>query len=182
MAKAKKMDAAGSSASKKESPSKKEPARKKAPAATAAAASEKLGATKKAATPKKPGKPEKAAGGAPSAPLIDTGLAAAAAAAMVANLGAAGLGGAATQGDATAGAASPSQRQESSTFRNLKQSLNKPASSGSLGGILGSGGGQKKFNQGFGGQKPSVPGSGGRNQTFGADVNRSGVPRRTGGG
>jgi hypothetical protein len=157
MAKAKKPESAG------------EPAPKKAPAA------------KKAAAPKKSGKPDTGSAGAPQAPLIDTGLAAAAAAAMVANLGAARLGAGQPQGTATPSAPSPSQRQESSTFRNLKEGLNKPAGGG-LGNILGPGGGQRKLNQGFGGQKPSVPGAAGRNQTFGADVNRSGVPRRTGGG
>ena len=60
--------------------------------------------------------------------------------------------------------------QESSGFKNLKESLNKP-SAGSLGGILGTAGGQKKFGAGFGGPKQTWPGAGGgRNQTFGADL------------
>ena len=47
----------------------------------------------------------------------------------------------------------------------------------SLGGTFGNIAGQKKSNLPMGGGKQV-----GRNQTFGADVNRAGVPRRTGGG
>jgi len=65
-------------------------------------------------------------------------------------------------------------RQESASFKQLKEGLNKPASS--VGNLLGAPAGQKKSNLPFGGQKQSF-----RNQTFGADVNRTGVPRRTGG-
>ena len=170
-----------------ESAAAEKPAAKKAaaPKKAAGAAASSQAAPKKPAAGKKSGKADKAApaAAAPQAPLIDTGLAAQAAAAMVANRFAAGLGAAQQPGDAPA---DPQQqpaaaaRPESSTFKNLKDSLNKPAGGGTLGGILGTGGGQRKFNQGFGGPKQSGPG-GGRNQTFGADVNRTGVPRRTGG-
>jgi hypothetical protein len=58
----------------------------------------------------------------------------------------------------------------------MKAGLNKPTAAGT-GGLLGNLPGYKKSNSSFG------PGNQvGRNQTFGADVNRTGVPRRTGGG
>ena len=99
------------------------------------------------------------------ASLVDTNLAAEAAAKRVV-AGLAPIG--------TSAAALP----ESTSFKNFKDSLNKPASSG-LSGILDrtAAPGQKKPNPSFHGGKQT-----GRNQTFGADVNRSGVPRRTGGG
>jgi hypothetical protein len=126
-------------------------------AAKAPAAKAKAPAAKKPASP----------GGA--APLIDTNLAASAAAAMILNR--AGTGGAAANASGQ-----PAAKKESSSFKNLKDSLNKPASQ-SLGGTFGNIAGQKKSNQPLGGGKQV-----GRNQTFGADVNRAGVPRRTGGG
>lgn len=94
-------------------------------------------------------------------PLIDTSFAAEAAAKMIANRGKA-------EG-AEAG------QKESDSFKQLKQSLNKPK--GTLTNpLLANVQGQKKGNQPFlGGQQV------GRNQTFGADVNRTGVPRRTSG-
>ena len=113
-------------------------------------------------------KPATAASGGAQAPLIDTNLAASAAASMVLNRAASGTGG-------QANAAQPAKK-ESAAFKSLKDSLNKPASGG-LGGTFGSIGAQKKSGQNFGGGKQV-----GRNQTFGADVNRAGVPRRTGGG
>jgi hypothetical protein len=149
---------------------KKAPAAKKAAAPTAAAAS--------AAAPAKAGgkkatasKSSKSSGpSAPSQrPLIDTDLAASAAAAMVANRNL--LGSAGSAGSAGAGA-----MKESSTFRQLKESLNNPAAS-NLDGILGAGTTQQKKSQGHGPDRQV-----GRNQTFGADVNRAGVPRRTSGG
>ena len=71
----------------------------------------------------------------------------------------------------SAGSAQP----ESSTFKNLKQGLAKPHLSG-LDGILNKSGpaDSKRSNLPFGGGKQV-----GHNQTFGADVNRAGVPRRT---
>jgi hypothetical protein len=86
---------------------------------------------------------------------------------MILNRAATGGTGAAAQGE---------QKKESASFKNLKDSLNKPTSGG-LGGNFGGIGAQKKSGQNFGGGKQV-----GRNQTFGADVNRAGVPRRTGGG
>ncbi|MGB7160796.1 MAG: hypothetical protein WBD40_22215 [Tepidisphaeraceae bacterium] len=124
---------------------------RKKPAAGAAPA-------KKAAA-KKPSAP------ATGAPLIDTNLAASAAAAMILNRAVTG-----------AGATTQPAKKESASFKNLKDSLSKPASQG-LGGSFGNIGAQKKSGQNFGGGKQV-----GRNQTFGADVNRTGVPRRTGGG
>jgi len=109
----------------------------------------------------------KAKSGEPTtAPLVDTNLAAEAAAKRVV----AGL--APTMG----GSALPVR--ESAAFKHLKDSLSKPASSG-LAGILDktAGPSQKQSNAPFHGGKQL-----GRNQTFGADVNRTGVPRRTGGG
>lgn len=167
MAKSKKQEPAGEAAPKKE------PAAKKAPGAKEPGA-------KKPAGGKKAAKADKAPAAAPQAPLIDTGLAAQAAASMIANRAVTGTvtgTGAAAPGDAPQQPAGGAQ--ESSTFKSLKEGLSKP-SVGGLGSILGTGGTSRKFNQGFGGPKPSVPG-GAKNQTFGADVNRAGVPRRTGG-
>jgi hypothetical protein len=174
MAKAKKQESAtahdkaakakaATPAAAKKAPTKKETA---AESKSAAAAAKKPAASRK---------PAASAGGKPLMPLIDTGLAAQTAAAMVARRVAGGTA-------PTGGPSEPSQ--ESSTFKNLKESLSKPTAGG-LGGILGTGSGQKKFSQQFGGggAKQGGPGGGGgRNQTFGADVNRAGVPRRTGGG
>lgn len=65
-------------------------------------------------------------------------------------------------------------KKETSTFKQLKESLAKPGGS-SLSNLLHAGGGPeaKKSNLPFGGGKQV-----GRNQTFGADVAKSGVPRR----
>jgi hypothetical protein len=114
-------------------------------------------------------KKQASSGAAPQAPMIDTNLAASAAAAMILNR-------AATSGAAPNASGQPAAKKESSSFKNLKDSLNKPASQ-SLGGTFGNIAGQKKSNLPLGGGKQV-----GRNQTFGADVNRAGVPRRTGGG
>jgi hypothetical protein len=112
-------------------------------------------------------------------PLIDTSLAAETAAKFVVNR--ALLGNAASR--VTAGAApaqsdapAADEKPESSAFKQLKAGLNKPSVQGP-GGILGGAGQNKKGNMPFAGGNQQV----GRNQTFGADVNRSGVPRRTGG-
>jgi hypothetical protein len=110
----------------------------------------------------------------PRAPIIDTNLAAAAAASMVVHRDIATTVAPAAPASGTAPAQPEPPRQESASFKQLKQGLNKPA--GSVGNLLGTPPGQKKSNLPFGGQKQSF-----RNQTFGADVNRSGVPRRTGG-
>ena len=122
--------------------------------------------------------------GAPSAqttgvPLIDTNLAAAAAAKMLISRAASGA--APSSGAAASAASTPSEtepagdKRETSAFKQLKQNLNKPQS-GNLGSVLGGPVTGKKGNTPFGGNQQVA-----RNQTFGADVNRSGVPRRTGG-
>jgi hypothetical protein len=80
----------------------------------------------------------------------------------------------ANKASATAGNKSQPQKKESSAFKQMKAGLNKPAS-GALGGAFGVGGQQqKKTTQNYGGGKQV-----GHNQTFGSDVNRAGVPRRT---
>ena len=65
---------------------------------------------------------------------------------------------------------------EDGSFKQLKESLLKPTVQGP-GGLLTPQVQHKKINTGFGGRNQV-----GHNQTFGADVNRSGVPRRTSGG
>lgn len=128
-------------------------AKPKAPAKKAASAP--------APKAKKAAKPSAASTGVP---LIDTSLAAQAAAKMVVNRDMLGSG-------------KPSgEKKESGSFKQLKESLLKPAVQGP-GGLLSPIGQQKKANTGFGGRNQV-----GHNQTFGADVNRSGVPRRTSGG
>ncbi len=124
-------------------------------------------ASKKAA----PRKTAKAAGpGQHSMPHVDTNLAAEAAAKMIAQRAIE------PPADAGAGAAPDPTRRESSAFKQMKQGLSKPGSQG-LGNLLGNSQNQKKSHVPFGGG-PQVR----RNQTFGADVSRSSVPRRTGGG
>ncbi|HEX4796629.1 MAG TPA: hypothetical protein VH370_22750 [Humisphaera sp.] len=115
--------------------------------------------------PKKPVRkaPEAKKPAAPGGmPLIDTGLAAQNAARLVAHRDE--LANVRTEG-----------AQESSAFKQLKESINKPAAHGPTS-FLQNTASQKKSSSPFGGSKQV-----GRNQTFGADVNRSGVPRRTGG-
>lgn len=131
---------------KSETPATKSPAGK-APVA------KKEPAKRPAAAAKKP---------APAAsPLIDTSMAANAAAAMIAGKVQLPSGG--------TGAA----RKESAAFKQLKAGLNKPAA-GALGGAFTPQGQQKKSIVPLGGPRQV-----GHNQTFGADVNRAGVPRRT---
>ena len=73
-------------------------------------------------------------------------------------------------------AAEGQPKKESSTFKHLKESLAKPHSQ-AVSNLLARSAppGSKKPFTGFGSKQV------GRNQTFGADVNRSGVPRRTAG-
>jgi hypothetical protein len=66
-------------------------------------------------------------------------------------------------------------KPESAAFKAMKEGLHKP-NTGGVGNLLGNVGGQQKSNLPFAGGKQV-----GKNQTFGADVNRAGVPRRTGG-
>ncbi len=131
---------------------------KKTETTTAAAKSE-------TAPKKKTAKSKPAA--ASQAPMINTSLAAESAAKMVG----AGFASAAGAPSATG------EQKESASFKHLKDSINKP-SSNVMSNLLDKTGGlnQKKSNLPFTGGKQV-----GRNQTFGADVNRSGVPRRTGG-
>jgi hypothetical protein len=95
-------------------------------------------------------------------PLVDPSHSAAAAAAMVGHK-------VAMPTPATGAKA------ESSTFRNLKESLSKP---NAIGGVLDklAPPTSKKSGMPFAGGKQV-----GHNQTYGADVNRRGVPRRTAG-
>ncbi len=106
----------------------------------------------------------------PPPPLIDTAKAAQTAAAMIAS---------GKSSMATAGTASTpdGSKAESSAFRQLKESMNKPHSA-ALGSVLDKTAmsGQKKSAAPFPGGKQV-----GHNQTFGADVSRRSVPRRTGG-
>jgi hypothetical protein len=94
-------------------------------------------------------------------PFIDTNLAASSAARMLLRKPAA--------------ADSVAPKKESGTFKNLKESLNNP-SLGSLDQFMGSTGPQRSNMPHQRDQQK------GHNQTFGADVNRTGVPRRTTGG
>ena len=157
---------------------KKQATTKTATTKAAEGSGEAKGAGKRATGAKAESK-KSSPGGLQGSPLIDTDLAAAAAASMVlsrATAGPATAGPAPTDGATGAGSPADSpDKRETSTFKQLKQNLSKPAGGG-LGGILGAAQAGKKTNQPFGGGKQV-----GRNQTFGADVNRSGVPRRTGG-
>ena len=116
----------------------------------------------KASAPKKKSaakKPQQASG----PPIIDTALAASNAAMMIGNKG------------AGSGAGNAPPRKESAAFKQLKEGLARPHSQ-VVGNLLDSTAGQKKSNLPFGGMKQV-----GRNQTYGADVTRSGVPRRNAG-
>jgi hypothetical protein len=100
-----------------------------------------------------------------SAPAINTAHAAESAAKLVA-------------AKVAVGTASATGGRESSGFKNLKDSLANPTSN-TVANFLdkSAGPGQKKSSlPHYGGKQV------GRNQTFGADVSRSSVPRRTGGG
>ncbi len=123
------------------------------------------------AAPKKAAaKARKAAPPAPTGtPMVDTTLAAQAAAKRLV----AGL---------APPMATPAAGKESASFKQLKQSVAHPAASG-LDSVLDktASAASRKPNTPFTGPRAGG-GSGGRNQTFGADVNRSGVPRRTSGG
>ena len=111
-------------------------------------------------------KKKSTAAAATTTPLIDTAQLAVAAAKFV--------GAKATITTNPAGAAA----KESAGFKQLRDSLNHPTAAGSMANVLNQAAGptNKKSNAPhFGGKQV------GRNQTFGADVNRTGVPRRTGG-
>jgi hypothetical protein len=109
---------------------------------------------------------------APGAPHIDTALAAQTAARFVG----------AKRTSTPPATPAAGEARESAAFKSLKQTVNQPVNSG-LSNILDKAGGstQRQQNQpAFGGYQSGR--TVGRNQTFGADVNRAGVPRRTGGG
>lgn len=130
----------------------------------AADAASKPAEAKKAPAKKSTAKLAKAATTATSSPLIDTSLAAQNAAKLVAQRD--------TLGEPREG----EQRQpESSAFKQLKENLNKPHSQAPAS-FLQKTAPHKKMNLPFGSLNQV-----GKGQTFGADVNRSGVPRRTGG-
>jgi hypothetical protein len=139
-------------AKKAENPARKPPTAKSETTAAAPAPA------KKASAP--------AGGAKPTAPAIDTSLAANTAAALIGNKRAKGSG-------SSAGGANATAKKESAAFKQLKAGLNKPAA-GAMGGAFGVAGQQKKSNLPHHGGKQI-----GHNQTFGADVNRAGVPRRT---
>jgi hypothetical protein len=94
--------------------------------------------------------------------LIDTSLAAATAAKMVAH-------------HTSAPTASTGEATESAAFKKLKEGLSKPSTQG-LSSFISNSAPTKKSGTPFGVQNQMK-----RGQTFGADVNRTGVPRRTGG-
>ncbi len=116
----------------------------------------KVEAAAPAATPATPKAPV-----TPAIPLVDTNLAARAAATMLVNR------------ESLAAAGKATGKPESGAFKQMKQGLNKPSTG--LTGAHGLPTDTKRRPQGFGGSQNV------RNQTFGADVNRTGVPRRTGG-
>ena len=151
----KKETAEGKDASKKEE-KKKAPAKAATKTETKASAARSSSAkTSTARTTKKSAPPSAPA----AAPLIDTSLAAEAAARMIANkalLDASNL------------------EKESGSFKQLKESINKPSSSG-IGNLLGGTPSQKKSNLPFGGANQV-----GHNQTT-SGFDRRNVPRRTGG-
>ena len=113
--------------------------------------------------------PAKSKGTGPAiAPQIDTALAAQTAAKMIG-------------AKLAVSPAATGEARESAAFKNLKQNLNQPHSA-ALSNLLDKTGGA-------GQRRPNLPAFGNtqanrnvsHNQTFGADVNRAGVPRRTGG-
>lgn len=135
------------------------PAAKKAAAkADAPAAAKPAKKAAKAAAKKQ----QPAAGGSP---IVDTGLAAATAARMLAHRAATG---------APAASAETSAGRESSSFQKLKNNLTNPAAG--LSNILGGETGQKKSHNAFGPNQQVN-----RGQNSGGGANRLGVPRRTSG-
>jgi hypothetical protein len=111
-------------------------------------------------------KPAKQAEASSSGIFVDTNLAAESAARLLA------------AGVSTKAPADAQPHTESSLFKQMKSGLANPAAQ-SMSNLLDKHGDptQKKSAAPFA-KGPQM----GRNQTFGADVNRAGVPRRTGGG
>lgn len=157
MAKSKKSESESSDKASKPAAKGAKASAEKAPAEKAPAKSAKKPAKGETKAEKK-----SAPSSTSASPQIDTNLAAQAAASMVRNRGASP-----TMGGTPA--------KESASFKAFKQGVNKPQLPG---GILGNALPQKKgaSNQPFAGGKQV-----GHNQTFGADVARTGVPRRTSG-
>jgi hypothetical protein len=119
---------------------------------------------KSAAKPAKKKATKAAAPAQPAAPMIDTQLAASVAAKQLVR-----------REDIAAAAAAP--QGESAAFKQMKENVHKPTGQNTPS-FLQTPAGAKKFNNAVPGRHQQL----GRNQTFGADVNRTGVPRRTGGG
>lgn len=145
-------------ASKNDSPAKspsKSPA--KSTAKPAAKKTAKNKAPAKSARTSKPAAPT-------AAGVIDTDLAAQSAARMLLARAAGGH------------APATTPHAESSTFKHLKEQISKPK--GALNNLLQSTGGQSAVP---GSHLPHSRGPAGRGQTHGADVSRTGVPRRTNG-
>jgi hypothetical protein len=133
-------------------------------AVAASKAPAKAAAAKKKSAPAKTSSPA----AAPGMPLIDTSLAAEnAAKQLVAGVSLKSTGSPAT-----------GSRPESSMFKQLKSGLNKPHAA-AMNNLLDKTHGPtaQKSGQSFGPGSKQV----GHNQTFGADANRTGVPRRTSG-
>lgn len=122
-----------------------------------------------AKSPKAPAKGKKAPAIAGAQSPIDTNLAAQAAARMLL---------AKATGALPTGNAPAAPRENSSTFKQMKDSLDKGHLSG-IDNVLASTSdpAAKKIAPGSGLRNKQV----GHNQTFGADVNRANIPRRTGG-
>lgn len=130
-----------------------------APAADAAKKKAPAAAAKKAA----PAKKATTQATSTSHPMIDTNLAASNAARLL-------VGGFKSAGNASANA----PKQESAMFKSLKAGINKPSGS-AMSNLLDKSHGPTDPTKSHGGFNKQV----GHNQTYGADVNRTGVPRRT---
>ena len=167
MAKAKKQESAAAPPAATEKKDSKKPvatrAASESPAAKVPPA--KAASAKSAAKSAQPTKPQPRPA-APAVPLIDTNLAALAAANRVVHRNLLGEG----AGDASAAPGAP--KAESASFKQLKQGFSKPAA---LNNLFGAGGIEKKSNAPFTGNNSKF-----HTQTQGG-FNKTGVPRRTGG-
>jgi hypothetical protein len=164
MAKSKKQPDSDTTAAQPSGEAETKPAVKKAAAKSDVPAAAAKPAKKPAKIAAKKQQPA-AAGGAP---IVDTNLAAATAARMIAHR-------AATGSPASSGSnAETSAGRESSTFQKLKNNLTNPAAG--LSNILGGDVSQKKSHNTFGPNQQVN-----RNQSSGGGGNRLGVPRRTSG-
>jgi hypothetical protein len=162
MAKANKSEDKGEAKSTKAKPAAEGVAKKPAAKPKAGAAAAKSGVGKAAVSKAARG----GGGGSSSTPMIDTNLAASSAAKMLT----AGIQGR----NAAAGAGAGGGKPQSAMFKQMKDGLSKPHLSG-MNNLLDKSAptGSKRPDQ------PKGPQQIGHNQTFGADVNRAGVPRRT---